>query len=232
MYYAFDSGTMLRALTLPDDDENDDNEYKHNRTDSPEREEACDQVLDMESSVLELALEEFPSCALLRLYHFDTVCGVQLRLQSRSSSVDPNATRSIEDGWRRVDGAFEEAIRAVGNGSHWNEDYLVVAFYNTYIRLLLHKTTTATTTTVSSKETTKHQKVLELFVRRAQTPHMSNGANDSILQDMQSISSLLTFTPAEYDQVQDARRTTCTTTDYTTCLANTLEKESSARYNN
>ena len=149
MYYAFDSGTMLRALTLPDDDENDDNEYKHNRTDSPEREEACDQVLDMESSVLELALEEFPSCALLRLYHFDTVCGVQLRLQSRSSSVDPDATRSIEDGWRRVDGAFEEAIRAVGNGSHWNEDYLVVAFYNTYIRLLLHKTTTATTTTIA-----------------------------------------------------------------------------------
>ena len=82
---------MLRTIVLPDDDGDgvtvEDYGGKIVRKDNNNvggSKQEMNQVLEMECSILELGLDEFPAYALMMLCHLDTMCDLQLRRITRS----------------------------------------------------------------------------------------------------------------------------------------------------
>ena len=89
MHHAFSLSTMIRNLVLPDNNGDEvTTKYTGGRTDRKDNTvgglpQELNQVLEIEHSILELGLEEFLACSFIRLYHFNTMCDLQLRKISR-----------------------------------------------------------------------------------------------------------------------------------------------------
>lgn len=92
--------------------------------------EPATQIADTRLNILELAIEEWPGCALLRLRHLDAVM-VAAAAKANSGNGD------ADDSSVAVRKAFHDAISFVGRGSHRNEDGIVAAIYRLHVQYLM-----------------------------------------------------------------------------------------------
>ena len=139
------------------------------------------QAAEMRHETLELAMEEFPGCALLHLHY------LQLLMEQKN-----------DDDTEKLEAAFDEAIAAVGRGSHRNEGHLVAAMYRLY------------TTYVASQN---DKNAMDAFVQRAQTP--MKDANDGLVSEIHDFCQMhnIKVTPNDLQRIEDARRWTAKTFD-------------------
>ena len=93
--------------------------------------EAKAQIADTRLNILELAIEEWPGCALLRLRHLEAV------MAAAEASSSSNEDNTPADSSAVVRKAFHDAISLVGRGSHRNEDAIVAAIYRLHVEYLV-----------------------------------------------------------------------------------------------
>lgn len=135
-------------------------------------------ALEVQLDTLELGLGEFPGCALLQLRYVELL--IQLLQFKGKIMVD------------KVRKGLEAALATVGQGSHRNEDVLVVQIYQLYANFVAQHF--------------PEIDALSIFVQRAKVPMLQ--ANDSILSEMESFASRhnLKVTPAHIQDLEQNRR--------------------------
>ena len=145
---------------------------------------------DIRLQTVELGLQEFPGSCLLQVYYVHHVM--------RASHI----------GWDQKKSAIDNAIHAVGRGSHRNEGCWVALLYTLQAQLLLLRA--ASDTTVTSKDQDKAQvqaEVHESFVQRSRVP--MKDANDSITADYREFCQqhdYLTASPDVLQAIEHGRR--------------------------
>ena len=144
---------------------------------------------------LELGLAEFPGSALLQLHYVELLMQ-QLLVHTNGAVDNVLLTEKIRQG-------FDNSIQAVGQGSHRNEDDLVVQIYQHYATFVAHHL--------------PEEDAISIFIRRAKIP--MHHANDAIRSEMENFASQcnLTITPAHIDELEQCRRqaATCFNSLYT-----------------
>ena len=108
MQYGDDAAEVVRGLLLTSEG-------------GEEEAAANQQAAETRVAILELAAEEFPACALLRLRHVEAV------VEGAAGDGDSQAA---------VRAAFHGAMSAVGRGSHRNEDGIVAAIFRLHVGYL------------------------------------------------------------------------------------------------
>ena len=92
---------------------------------------AATQIADTRLNILELAIEEWPGCALLRLRHLEAV------MAAAAAKAKSDDGGDADDSSIAVRKAFHDAISFVGRGSHRNEDGIVAAIYRLHVQYLM-----------------------------------------------------------------------------------------------
>lgn len=93
--------------------------------------EARAQITDTRLNILELAIEEWPGCALLRLRHLEAAMAAAEAANNKNEDNTPADSSAV------VRKAFHDAISFVGRGSHRNEDGIVAAIYRLHVEYLV-----------------------------------------------------------------------------------------------
>lgn len=148
---------------------------------------------DARLQTLELGLEEFPGCAMLRLQYLTWL------VEDENEDDDENdgahggvAGQDNAAAGRGIRHAFDEALEQVGSGSHRNEGEIVVQIYNLYCDYL-----------VQEKDL---DGVVSVFIRRAATP--MKHANDGLSSDFQNYCQQhgIPVVPGHLQQLEEGRR--------------------------
>jgi len=150
-------------------------------------EEAKAQAAETRLNILELAIDEFPGCALLRLRHLEAVV--------ESSVDDDNA--SVASARK----AFHDAISFVGRGSHRNEDGAVAAIYRLHVKYLLRLSASTASSTSSIAE-----EISASYLFRAECPmkEENDTLSDEIMSTKQVLKEVLS-TAEDMRKIDDAR---------------------------
>jgi len=174
---------------------------------SPKAEGSADQrmqarknALESSTGILELALAEFPGCALLHLYYLESLSDYiyqieglhQLNIQNGAVGMEVDDRRATQN---KLSNAFEHAWKSVGRGSHVNEGTIVSEIYRlhgsfTLFRLSMFskewKTGTGegSGTNVKSETDAILQQLSTLFQKWSSTP-MGEGSSDEMMQELE-----------------------------------------------
>ncbi len=132
--------------------------------------QAKKEAYESSAGILELALIEFPGCALLHLYNLENT----IAYICECGDIGGNSTK--------VSNSFLKAWQCVGLGTHVNEGFIVADMFRLFGSFLLLRLSLAV----------KHQSQLalimdelcSLFEKWSQTP-MGEGSNDEMLVDME-----------------------------------------------
>ena len=162
MQYAFDAGRVLKLL---------------------EQEGS----LDITCQILELGLEEFPSCAMLRLFHFDCIV-TKYFTSSDDDGMSGDVGGSNGKDKEEVQRVWNDILHSVCLGCHGGSDeQIILAIFNIYAQYLLKN---------------MPSDLGQLFSHRA-TLFMKSG-NDSIRSEMDAFSEKfgIIFADSDYDKVE------------------------------
>jgi RNA recognition motif-containing protein len=142
-------------------------------------EESNIDALNVRLDVLTLGLSEFPGCALLQLHY------LELKLQHLEFAHNSEAVIAVKQ-------AFHDALSAVGQGSHRNEDLLVVQIYRLYVSFVA--------------KYLAQEDMLNIFVQRAKVPMVVS--NDGILNEIEEFAEKhnLVVSPEICGEVEKSRR--------------------------
>lgn len=138
--------------------------------------EAEPQIADTRLNILELAIEEWPGCALLRLRHLEAV----MAAAAAKAKIDNGG---VDDSSTAVRKAFHDAISFVGRGSHRNEDGIVAAIYRLHVQYLMSLATASS----EDKEASMKSIVEEIgasYLFRAECPMKEE--NDTLSNEISS----------------------------------------------
>eukprot|EP00571_Detonula_confervacea_P015401 CAMPEP_0172304904 /NCGR_PEP_ID=MMETSP1058-20130122/6265_1 /TAXON_ID=83371 /ORGANISM="Detonula confervacea, Strain CCMP 353" /LENGTH=1110 /DNA_ID=CAMNT_0013016311 /DNA_START=11 /DNA_END=3343 /DNA_ORIENTATION=+ len=157
-------------------------------------------ALESSTGILELALGEFPGCALLHLYYLESLADYvyqgeglhQLNAQSGAVGMELDDRRATKN---KLSNAFENAWQSVGKGTHVNEGVVVSEIYRLHGSFLLFclssvvaelKTVTSdgNGTKGNSETNAILQQLSTLFHNWSKTP-MGEGSNDEMMQDIE-----------------------------------------------
>jgi len=156
-------------------------------------------ALESSTGILELALAEFPGCALFHLYYLESLADYvyqceglrQLNGECGAVGMEVDDRQATLD---RLSAAFEIAWQSVGRGTHVNEGMIVSEIYRLHGSFLLFrlssvvaelKTGAADVGMKSESEiNTMLQQLSTLFQKWSKTP-MGEGSNDEMMQDLE-----------------------------------------------
>lgn len=138
-------------------------------------------ALDVRLDTLELGLAEFPGCALLQLHYVELLLDL-----IRSKSGETSVTKVRE--------GIENAIQAVGQGSHRNEDVLVIQIYNHYATFVA--------------QYLPNEDAIAVFCQRARIPMLQ--ANDAFRHDLDTFAGQhnLAVTTKHLEELEKVRAQT------------------------
>ncbi|KAL9181590.1 hypothetical protein ACHAXT_010395 [Thalassiosira profunda] len=144
------------------------------------------EALETSTGILELALAEFPGCALLHLYYLESLADLLFTCEGlRQSFGESGADQlAIID---RLSGAFEAGYQAVGRGTHVNEGAIVSEVYRLHGSFLLFRVSAMVEQGgVKDDAATEAiaQQLIALLRRWSKTP-MGEGSNDEMMQDLE-----------------------------------------------
>lgn len=170
--------------------------------------QAKKEALESSTGILELALGEFPGCALLHLYYLECLADYVYQCESEGLHHKVTNTRGGErdEDERQTSKiklveSFRTAWQCIGRGNHVNEGMIVSeicrlqgSFLLFCLFLLTSETKTTNASDISDSMDTDGnneeeafnilQQISNLFTRWSQTP-MGEGSNDEMVPDME-----------------------------------------------
>ena len=189
MQYAHDTGILMEELMMLEGAKDDAQQML-----------AKQGALETSTGILELALAEFPGCALLHLYYLECCADriYQCEGLRRAGVLDGEEMKATHDKFVHV---FDTAYQSVGRGTHVNEGMLVSEIYRLYGSFLMFSIASAATdmkkalaesggvdsiTNLMSRDKIAGSMTLlvSLFEKWSKTP-MGEGANDEMMLDME-----------------------------------------------
>jgi hypothetical protein len=155
-------------------------------------------AIEVRVDTLELGLAEFPGCALLQLHYVELLLEL-LQSTAGAMSDDDNAVTDPEVIIKRVRTGFENAIQAVGRGSHRNEDVLVAQIYQRFATF--------------AAQHVDGELAISLFLERAKIPMQQ--ANDALQSELENFANSqshgkIKITPQHLEELEDGRRQAAT----------------------
>lgn len=167
MQYAQDTKELMEGFWLMEKSATDDDAQQRQLVVQAKKE-----AYESSAGILELALIEFPGCAILHLYN----------LESTIAYVCECGVIGFSN---KVSGAFLKAWQSIGNGTHVNEGFIVADIYRFYASfLLLHLSLVVKEQ--QSQSATIMDELCSLFDQWSRTP-MGEGSNDEMVQDMECL---------------------------------------------
>jgi len=159
-------------------------------------------ALESSTGILELALAEFPGCALLHFYYLETLadyvyqCECLHKLSAQGGDISMEASDRVAT-LDRLNTGFEMAWQAVGRGTHVNEGMIVSEIYRLHGSFLLFRLSSlpaglkvGVVNDVGTKNEFETNAILQalstLFQKWSKTP-MGEGSNDEMMQDLEYI---------------------------------------------
>jgi hypothetical protein len=199
MQYAHDTEVLMEGLMLVESAAEDGGEKYHQGEWRLRQMEFKKNALESSTGILELALAEFPGCAVLWLYYLESVADYVyqsegLRLFNTLNGAIGMEIDDIKVYRNKLSIAFECALKSVGIGAHVNEGAIVSEIYrlNASFLLFLLSVDVADLKQKGIGENDGHEngiilhQISTLFVEWSQTP-MGEGSNDDMMQDMEHI---------------------------------------------
>jgi len=196
MQYAHDTEVLVEGLMMLESSSNE-TEGGDDQQQRLQQMQAKKGALESSTGILELALAEFPGCALLHLFYLESLadyvhqCEGLRQLNAKCGAVvmeayDRQAT--IE----RLNAAFDIAWTSVGRGTHVNEGMVVTEIYRLHGSFLLFQLSSVAADIKSGAADhvpeidTILQQLSSLFEKWSKTP-MGEGSNDEMMQDLECI---------------------------------------------
>eukprot|EP00978_Attheya_sp_CCMP212_P031181 scaffold117077_cov65-Attheya_sp.AAC.2 len=167
LWYASDTYRILQHYHHSSQDEEDDD----NDVDGPVQQECW----EASRGILELALHEFPGCALLHRRYLQVL--MELRSLRPQKSEEDHTNHDDHD--TQLEKAFEAAVHHVGMGSHSSTDgWIVASIYRLYCRFVA----SSLFPQVQQQQQQQQQKLVRVWIQRAQCP--LGGANDALMDEL------------------------------------------------
>jgi len=206
MQYAHDTEMLMMGLYLAESSSNESNpELSKNQ----EKSQARKSALESSTGILEMALSEFPGCALLHLYYLENLAENFYQIQLINKMSDQIGIVGVRDlvnqssQLDKISKAFEVAVKNVGVGAHVNEGIIVAEIYRFYCSFLVArlslvmggestKNSENNDTEVENSSTRMNeekgisilQQLSLIFQQWSKNP-MGEGSNDEIMQDLE-----------------------------------------------
>ncbi|KAL7464250.1 hypothetical protein ACHAXS_004590 [Conticribra weissflogii] len=204
MQYAHDTQMLIIGLYLAES-----NSKESNQELLLEKSQATISAFESSTGILEMALAEFPGCALLHLYYLENLAENFYQIQLFNKMSDRIRTLGVRDlidqssQLDKISTAFEVAVQNVGVGTHVNEGIIVAEIYRFYCSFLLARlslvmggegtknpesnVTEVENSTIQMKEEqglSILQQLSLIFQQWSKNP-MGEGSNDEIMQDLE-----------------------------------------------
>jgi hypothetical protein len=201
MQYAHDTEVLMEGLMMVESAAEDGGEEYHQGESRLRQMDSKRNALESSTGILELALAEFPGCAVLWLYYLESVADYvyqseELRLFNTLNGAIGMEVDDIQAKRNKLSTAFECALKSVGIGAHVNEGAFVSEIYRLNASFLLFLLS------VDVEVMNLNQKgvgandgddigiflhlISTLFMEWSKTP-MGEGSNDEMMQDMEHI---------------------------------------------
>mmetsp|Transcript_5733 Transcript_5733/g.8607 ORF Transcript_5733/g.8607 Transcript_5733/m.8607 type:complete len:1054 (+) Transcript_5733:225-3386(+) len=203
MQYAHDAGRVLILTLNPDEDGTGTDNTDTNATAAAAACAAC----DVSSQILELGIAEFPSCAMLRLFHLDSLVA-KCNLMNNNDDNDYN-----DDNCDEVKRIWNDIADTVCLGCHGgNDEAIILALFNVYTHFLLKVQMKVEPSEVAVE-------IAKLFKKRGEI-YMKFGGNDAMKSEMDLLSQEyscandgmngngngILFTESDYLDIERARQ--------------------------
>lgn len=155
------------------------------------------EAYESSAGILELALIEFPGCALLHLYNLENTIAYECECGEIGSS-------------NKVSSAFLKAWQSVGRGTHVNEGFIVSDMFRLYASFLLLRLLL-----VAKEQPRQSASIMDelcgVFDKWSRTP-MGEGSNDEMMQDMECLwEGACSLIIASYDEANESEKVNATT---------------------
>jgi hypothetical protein len=167
-----------------------------------DRAAAARSALQTRVQTVQLGLQEFPGSALLQWYYLSlSNQQLSLLLDMGINNDNGNDKDAYTMEQTNMEASLNQALEQVGLGSHRNEGDWVAAMYRLQARFYAQAGGG-----IGEEGRVSVDKVVESFVRRAQTP--MKDANDSILQEFQTLCRdyNLQVSPEDVAKIENGRR--------------------------
>ena len=182
MQYAHDTEVLMEGLMMLESTPTNNEDGGG----SAQYMQAKKSALESSTGILELALSEFPGCALLHLYYLESLADYIYQSEGLRKLNDQSGVIGMEVDDRQAtlqkfSAAFEHAWSSVGSGSHVNEGIIVSEIYQLQGSFILYLLSSVKD---SSEMHSLLQQLSNLFLKWSKTP-MGEGSNDEMMQDME-----------------------------------------------
>mmetsp|Transcript_18405 Transcript_18405/g.36922 ORF Transcript_18405/g.36922 Transcript_18405/m.36922 type:complete len:1032 (-) Transcript_18405:76-3171(-) len=164
MQYAQDTKALMEGLWMMEKSATDDNAQQQQLVIQAKKE-----AYESSAGILELALIEFPGCALLHLYNLENLIAYICECGDIGSS-------------NKVSSAFLKAWQSVGKGTHVNEGFIVSDMFRLFASFLLLRLSLVAKQQPSQSALIMDE-ICSLFDQWSRTP-MGEGSNEEMMQDM------------------------------------------------
>ncbi|KAL7542970.1 hypothetical protein ACHAXR_012267 [Thalassiosira sp. AJA248-18] len=194
MRYAHDTEILMEGLMMLESSSAEGDGDDAQQQQRLQQMQAKMSALETSTGILELALAEFPGCALLHLYYVESLSDYVYQCEGlrRSNLLPGGGSRRVT--FEKLYRAFENTLQSVGRGTHVNEGMIVSEIYRLYGSFLLFSLSAvvAEMKTVAEdnagmndgpETNTIMQHLINLFQVWSKTP-MGEGSNDEMMQDM------------------------------------------------
>ncbi len=192
MQYAQDTKALMEGLWMMEKTAIDDISPQQQLVVQAKRE-----AYESSAGILELALIEFPGCALLHLYNLENMIAYECECGEVASS-------------NKVSIAFLKAWQSVGKGTHVNEGFIVSDMFRLFASFLLLRLSL-----VAKEQPQQSASIMEelcgVFDQWSRTP-MGEGSNDEMMQDMECLwEEACSLIIASYDEANESEKANATT---------------------
>ncbi len=202
MQYAYDAGRILILLQQQQEEEEGDGGGDGDGGGGSGSESAAH--YDITGQILELGIAEFPSCAMLRLFHLDCVVA-RCRFNPKDGNSNGSDSDSDSDSntvkVTEVKKTWNDIADSICLGCHGGcDENIVLALFSIYTNFLIQvEEPSGSASSVASA-------VAQLFERRGKL-FMRNG-NDAMRSEMDLLSQKygIIFTDHDYDNVEAKRQ--------------------------
>ncbi|KAL7439622.1 hypothetical protein ACHAXM_006789 [Skeletonema potamos] len=167
MQYAQDTKALMQGLWMMEGSSPDDNAQQQ-----PLVIQAKKEAYESSAGILELALIEFPACAILHLYNLENIIAYICECGDIGSS-------------NKVSSAFLNAWQSVGKGTHVNEGFIVSDMFRLFASFQVLRLSLVAKHQHSQSAAIMDE-LCSLFEQWSRTP-MGEGSNDEMMQDMECL---------------------------------------------
>ncbi len=192
MQYAQDTKALMEGLWMMENTAIEDSSQQQQLVIQAKRE-----AYESSAGILELALIEFPGCALLHLYNLENTIVYECECGEIGSS-------------NKVPSAFLNAWQSVGRGTHVNEGFVVSDMFRLFTSFLLLRLSL-----VAKEQPQQSASIMEelcaVFDQWSRTP-MGEGSNDEMMQDMECLwEEACSLIIASIDESNESEKVNATT---------------------